>query len=257
MPVGPITPGSYTTVTPDSIVAAYASLQSPSPTMLTIAADIAALTLAILNVQKASVSGASGGFYSPTSTVTIAGSLVTFGGAGVQFSTGQLATNVPLVGDTTNLFLSQVGEDCHILADLVTVNGLSSGGASFSGGVLFNNTIQFTSTITPSGGTAHIRKRPASVGVTTNHTYTIADADTIVANPTAGDITYTISSSGAQPGDRMLVTALRATATANTVHVVDGTASSIADLRNTAGQPRWVLMEFSGISGQFFPVATG
>ena len=53
MPIGPITPGSYVTVTPDaSPLTKYASLQAPTATMDVTAADIQALTLALLNVQN-------------------------------------------------------------------------------------------------------------------------------------------------------------------------------------------------------------
>ncbi len=51
MPIGPVTPGSYTTVTPDTLPAAYASIQVPSPSMPVVASDIATLGLEVLNVQ--------------------------------------------------------------------------------------------------------------------------------------------------------------------------------------------------------------
>lgn len=51
MPIGPITPGNYVTVTPDALVAPYLSMQAPTATMPVIGADIQELTLALLNVQ--------------------------------------------------------------------------------------------------------------------------------------------------------------------------------------------------------------
>jgi hypothetical protein len=51
MPIGPITPGNYVTVTPDLALAQYASMQAPTATMGVTAADIQALTLIVINVQ--------------------------------------------------------------------------------------------------------------------------------------------------------------------------------------------------------------
>ncbi len=52
MPIGPITPGSYVTVTPDTVVSEYTSVQAPTATMPVIGSDIQELTLVVLNVQK-------------------------------------------------------------------------------------------------------------------------------------------------------------------------------------------------------------
>jgi hypothetical protein len=51
MPIGPITPGSFVTVTPDVIGAPYASLQAPTATMPVVGSDLQALTLVTLNIQ--------------------------------------------------------------------------------------------------------------------------------------------------------------------------------------------------------------
>ncbi|HMI84876.1 MAG TPA: hypothetical protein VK550_12335 [Polyangiaceae bacterium] len=51
MPIGPITPGDPVTVSPDASLSPYASMQAPTATMVVVAADIQALTLALLNVQ--------------------------------------------------------------------------------------------------------------------------------------------------------------------------------------------------------------
>lgn len=52
MPIGPITPGSYVTVTPDSVLVQYSSVQAPTATMPVIGSDIQELTLVVLNVQN-------------------------------------------------------------------------------------------------------------------------------------------------------------------------------------------------------------
>ncbi len=51
MPIGPITPGSYVTVTPDATPAPLASLQAPTATMPVTAVDIQALGLELLNAR--------------------------------------------------------------------------------------------------------------------------------------------------------------------------------------------------------------
>jgi hypothetical protein len=51
MPIGHITPGVSTTVTPDVLPPAYASIQGPSPTMDVVAQDILDLSLVVMNVQ--------------------------------------------------------------------------------------------------------------------------------------------------------------------------------------------------------------
>lgn len=52
MPIGPITPGSPVTVTPDVVLAQYSSVQAPTATMVVVGADLQALTLVVLNVQN-------------------------------------------------------------------------------------------------------------------------------------------------------------------------------------------------------------
>lgn len=78
--IGPITPGSRVTVTPDTNPPNYASLTGPSPTMPIIAQDILDIELALMNVKKRAVDGYSGGTYSPSSPIAIQGD------AGVQFN---------------------------------------------------------------------------------------------------------------------------------------------------------------------------
>jgi hypothetical protein len=52
MPIGPITPGAFVTVTPDSpLPGIYASVQAPTATMVVQGAHLQALTLVVLNVQ--------------------------------------------------------------------------------------------------------------------------------------------------------------------------------------------------------------
>lgn len=71
MPIGPITPGAYVTVTPDPSVAKYLSAVAPTATMPVIASDIQNLTLMVLNVNKMSVDGVGGGFYTPSTEIQI------------------------------------------------------------------------------------------------------------------------------------------------------------------------------------------
>jgi hypothetical protein len=52
MPIGPITPGSPVTVTPDVSPTPYASIQAPTATMPILAAHLQFLTLVLLNIQK-------------------------------------------------------------------------------------------------------------------------------------------------------------------------------------------------------------
>jgi hypothetical protein len=52
MPIGPITPGSPVTVTPDASPSLYASVQAPTATMPILGAHLQALTLVLLNIQK-------------------------------------------------------------------------------------------------------------------------------------------------------------------------------------------------------------
>lgn len=52
MPIGPITPGSPVTVTPDASPTEYASVQAPTATMPVVGGDLQALTLVALNIQK-------------------------------------------------------------------------------------------------------------------------------------------------------------------------------------------------------------
>ena len=52
MPIGTITLGDYVTVTPDTSIAPYASLQGPSPSMPVVSDDILTIIQAIPNVQS-------------------------------------------------------------------------------------------------------------------------------------------------------------------------------------------------------------
>lgn len=80
MPIGPITPGSYVTVTPDASPGLYTSVQAPTATMPVVGADIQALTLVSLNIQKAldtakaNIAGAAF-----TGAVSVAGAFTTSG----------------------------------------------------------------------------------------------------------------------------------------------------------------------------------
>ena len=52
MPIGPITPGSPVTVTPDASPTLYSSIQAPTATMPILGAHLQFLTLVLLNIQK-------------------------------------------------------------------------------------------------------------------------------------------------------------------------------------------------------------
>jgi hypothetical protein len=53
MPVGPITPGSYITITPDALVSLPASFTlTPSPTMAVLSANMQAITLAMVSADN-------------------------------------------------------------------------------------------------------------------------------------------------------------------------------------------------------------
>lgn len=81
MPIGPITPGIPTVITPDPAPVAYASVNSPSPTMDVDASHIAALTLVALNIQqnlKDDLDGSNAGALTPRD-VTLFGLIDTLG----------------------------------------------------------------------------------------------------------------------------------------------------------------------------------
>lgn len=118
MPIGPITPGSFVTVTPDFAPGVYTSLPAPTATMLVRGSDIQNLTLAVLNIQKTSVSGA-GGLYAPATQIEIDGAGMRVGGAGLFVTGAGLATDVPIKGDGTHLLLGQVAETAIFLGALL------------------------------------------------------------------------------------------------------------------------------------------
>jgi hypothetical protein len=172
---------------------------------------------------------------------------------------GTTVAGGPIRGDGTFLFLSQPGEHAIVLGPSIfsaTNTHRFDGVLQTQDTALLNGPVQFAGTVTPSG-TGHILKRPARAGVTTNHTYTIADGDTIMGDPSAGSIAWTIDGAGAAPGVRMLLSVVRAANTANTITVNDGSGGLIATLQYAAGQLTWVEVEFSGTSGLFFPVRWG
>lgn len=205
MPIGPITPGNYVTVTPDVVLAQYSSVQAPTATMPVIGADIQALTLVVLNVQN---------FCLQESADGLARKLDKIDG-------GTVLGDVDFTGD----FLVNSGQ-VHVAAgaiqigggsDVITITGsnVALGNTDLTGGSLcsvsLGGTIVFTTTSdvsvdgagvfrTSNGGKFRWDTRNKTVAdYTANGTNGYED---ILPDPPSVDMAITLANTGAAIGQR-------------------------------------------------------
>lgn len=114
MPIGPITPGSYVIVTPDTgTLLRYDSIQAPTASMGVISADIQALTLYLLNVQNSIHLG------SVSSTIELAG-IAGASGPAVNFS----GSKVYVYGFGWYSFSSTGGLPANDTVNFLVVDGI-------------------------------------------------------------------------------------------------------------------------------------
>jgi hypothetical protein len=268
MPIGPITPGSYVTVTPDSVVSQYTSVQAPSATMPVIASDIQDLTLVVLNVQN---------FVLGELAVAAARKLDKIDGGTVSGPT-VFTGDVDFQGTGANRPSFQGG--LHVIAGGIAVTagdvGLSNGSLSSSidltvgrdGLIARHLTVGGTTTI-PVGGELKLLGsviwRPAvamtnanhSVGVVSGDSLAPDGADAIIVPPAilSADRDFTVRSAGAKAGNRMRFYSNDNAFKLN-LKQDDGTIFALLK----AGSPpafgywNWIEIEHNGSANGWFPI---
>lgn len=117
----------------------------------------------------------------------------------------------------------------------------------------------FGGQLTPTGA-GHVNHRRI-IGATTNHTYTIADADLIAANPTAGSIAYKLDSTGVGGiSPQITVSVVGASNTTNTIDVQDQSGVSLLlglTMRNAGTDIKWADFMFNPATGLYNMVRYG
>lgn len=118
--------------------------------------------------------------------------------------------------------------------------------------VQLDGTVALSGVLTPSGA-GHVRSRPAVALANADATLGIADSDVfIVPNISAARI-YTLTSTGASNGDRILINAIAATGF--TATIVDDSAVTITAMQSTIGNIE--VAEFMMVSGAWRVVDRG
>lgn len=233
MPIGPITPGNYVTVTPDVSLSQYASVQAPTATMPVIGADIQALTLVTLNVQNFCLQESANGLVRKLDKIdggtvlgdTVFSGYVDFQGTGVNRPTLQGGMEV-VGGDTTY----DSGTHLEMLA-----------GSEITGAPVFNGSTwtwakpQIVDTTTLSfAGTGHMRTRaPFNLNTSGSQTVGINNGDEFVCPVLTGTLFLTLSTTGAGVGSRIRINAYLNIASGFTLHV--DTVEATVLMENVSG----------------------
>jgi len=234
MPIGPITPGNYVTVTPDVSLSQYASVQAPTATMPVIGADIQALTLVALNIQNFCLQESANGLVRKLDKIdggtvlgdTVFSGYVDFQGTGVNRPTFQGGMEV-VGGDTTY----DNGTHLEMLA-----------GSEITGAPVFNGSTwtwakpQIVDTTTLSfAGTGHMRIRsPFNLNTSGSQTVGINNGDEFVCPVLTGTLLLTLSTTGAGNGSRIRINAYSNIASGFTLHV-DTAETAPVLMANAAG----------------------
>ena len=207
MPIGPITPGNYVTVTPDVSLSQYASVQAPTATMPVIGADIQALTLVALNIQNFCLQESANGLVRKLDKIdggevlgdTVFSGYVDFQGTGVNRPTFQDGMEV-VGGDTTY--------DSGTHLEMLSGSEIT-GDPVFNGGTFTWAKPQIVDTTTLSfAGTGHMRTRaPFNLNNTGSQTVGINNGDEFVCPVLIGTLSLTLSTTGAGTGSRIRINA--------------------------------------------------
>lgn len=219
MPIGPITPGNYVTVTPDVSLAQYSSVQAPSPTMPVVSADIQALTLVALNIQNFCLQESANGLVRKLDKIdggtvlgdTVFSGQVDFQGTGVNRPTYQGGMEVVGGNETFDS-----GSKLEMLSGSEII-----GDPVFNGGTFTWAKPQIVDTTTLSfAGTGHMRTRaPFNLNNTGSQTVGINNGDEFVCPVLMGTLFLTLSTTGAGVGSRIRINAYSNIATVYTLHV--------------------------------------
>lgn len=266
MPIGPISPGFYVTVTPDSVLSQYSSVQAPTATMPVIASDIQDLALVILNVQNFCLQESANGLVRKLDKIdggTVSGDtvftgIVDFQATGAnrpQFQGGLRVVAGGLAISAGDLGLSNgnlaVSTDGTIGRDLLVARDLS---------------IARTTTI-PVGGELKILSqvtwRPAVMMTNANHSVGIVSGDSLAPDGAdlviippgvlSADRDFTVRSAGAKAGNRMRFFS-NDNAFKVTLKQDDGTSFALVK----AGSPpafgfwNWIDIESNGAANGWF-----
>lgn len=267
MPIGPITPGFYVTVTPDSVLSQYSSVQAPTATMPVIASDIQDLALVILNVQNFCLQESSIGLNRKLDKIdggTVSGDTVFTG-------------NVDFQGTGANRPSFQGG--LHIVAgglpitagDLTCSSGNISGSTDLTigrDGLIARDLTVGRTMVIPLGGELKLLSvvtwRPAiavtnanhSVGVDSGDSLAPDGADCIIVPPSvlSADRDFTVRSAGARAGNRMRFYSNDNAFQLN-LKQDDGTIFALLKISTSFGFWRWIEIEYNGSPNGWFPVA--
>jgi hypothetical protein len=269
MPIGPITPGSFVTVTPDVIGVAYASLQAPTATMPVVGSDIQALTLVLLSIQDyvlaqlvataaTKLDKIAGG---TVSGPTIFSGTVDFQAVGASrpvyqgglriVAGGQVITAGDLTLSNGSLSVSNdlvVGDDALVAGDFSAagIHTIPVGGRlNLLGSVTLRPAIAVTDAV-------------HSVGKTSGSALAPNGADTIIVPPAilSADRDFTVRSAGAEAGNRMR---FYSADNAFYLHLKQDDGTSIVQLKSGSLAPafgfwKWIELEHTGAANGWFPV---
>lgn len=265
MPIGPVTPGNYTVVTPDVLPAEVVSIQTPSPTMPVVAADLAALTLKTLNIKqwiKEILNGAR------VFNVVLAGTLTPNGGVDIQpgvvvrvRNTGTLqmdagsifyhhGTGLFRLAATTNI---QIDGDFPVTGNVsctdldasgdVTCGGdlATSGHTSCLGGATLYGTSTNTGILSDSGVGRYRKQITVGPATSTNFNFGATGGATQLTSlihftgTLSGDIHYLLQNVGAGEPDMVDVSVVDANMGGHSLIIQRNDGTPIATLTGAAG----------------------
>jgi hypothetical protein len=245
MPIGPITPGSFVTVTPDVILTSYASVQAPTATMPVVGADLQAVTLVVLNIQDYVLQVSSDGLARKLDKIdggevlgdTIFSGYVDFQGTGVNRPTFQGGMEV-VGGDTTY----DNGTHLEMLAGSEITGAPVFNGSTWTWAkpqIVDNTTLSFS-------GNGHMRTRGAfNLNSSGSQTVGINNGDEFVCPALTGTLTLTLSTTGAGTGSRIRINAYANIATGFSLSVDTAELAPVL-MRNESGYIAYLDVVFRG-----------